>query len=100
MFRPWFFNKTATVERQTTVSWKTTFSTTGESYSWYLKPLQSQDEITLENFWKTFNFTTDQDADIREWDNLTIDAEVYSVKWVAPWNWITIKYKRLLIVKK
>lgn len=98
MFR--FFKDIAIVSRLTYVNNKSTFSATWNTYKWYLKPLKPDDSLYQWAFWKDFSFTTDPNADIQESDLLIIDWTDYSVKWIAWWEWITIKYKRLLLVKK
>lgn len=98
MFR--LFKNNAVVSRLVYVSDKSTLSPTWNSYKWYLKPLKPDDSLYQWAFWKDFSFTTKPTADIQEWDLLVIDWVDYNVKWIAKWEWITVKYKKLLLVKK
>jgi len=98
MFR--LFKDLATIMELTYVNNKSTLTATSKSYKWYLKPLKPDDSLYQGAFGKDFSFTTKISVDIKEWDVLSIKSVNYSVKAIAPWEWLTVKYKRLLLVKK
>jgi len=95
-----FFKDNAIVNRLIYVNNKSTLSVTWNSYLGYLKPLKPDDSLYQWSFWKDFSFSTSQNADIIESDVLLINWINYDVKWIGEWNWINIKYKKLLLVKK
>ena len=94
-----YFKETATVYRMVTVSGKSTYSATGNSYKWYLKPAWTEDSLYQDKFWQDYYFTTVNTADIKNWDQLIINNEEYKVKWFWNWNWIVLRYKKFIIVK-
>lgn len=97
MFR--YFKDSASVSRIQYTDNKSDFVPTWNTYKGYLKPLKPDDSLYQWAFGKDFSFTTDKNADIRESDQLIIDWNEYKVKWIAKWEGITVKYKRLLLVK-
>lgn len=99
MFNPIYYNFSATVLRNTYVNDKSSYVATWNIYKWYLAPITEEDGLDLDKFWKQFNFSVKPSADIQEADILEIDWEKYNVKGVAPWKWIVVKYKKILLVK-
>lgn len=95
-----YFKDTAEVKRMAYVDWKWSYSTTWNTYKGYLAPLSVEDGLEIEAFWKDYYFTTKKVSDIKEADILTINWDDYSVKWVSKWDWIIIKYKKILLTKK
>lgn len=93
-----FFTYEATVYRTSYVDNKSSYGATGDKYKWYLKALQIKDWIEESMFWKEYNFTTDINADIKDWDRLEIDWETYTVKWSAKFKALDqIEYLRLVL---
>lgn len=76
------------------------FIPTWDTYKWLLKPIEPEDALYVKWFWKNFQFITKRTADIQESDRLVIDSVEYEVKAEAPWEGITIKYKKILLVLK
>jgi len=72
------FTFTASVARLATVSGKSSYSSTGNSYKGYLNALQIA-EVGAERYGKEYRFTTVVGADIIESDKLTIDGVTYKV---------------------
>lgn len=94
--------KTATVKRPSytwTTYRKSSYTVISTQYNWHLKALSVQDWITLESFWKDFEFTTNVNADILEADKLIIDSIEYDVKGVQDFRWITFNVKKVLLTK-
>ena len=100
MFSPVYYDTSAIVKRNVYIDEKSSLQATWNIYKWYLAPLTEEDGLELDKFWKQFNFTTKETADIVESDILEINWEDYNVKWSAPWKWKIIKYKKILLVKK
>jgi len=78
---------------------KSAYTSTSESYIGNLKALSIKDGVEVWSFGKEFQFNTDIVADIRESDRLTINGEVYDVKWVAPFNGVTFSRKMVILHK-
>lgn len=94
--------KTATVKRPSytwTTYKKSSYTAITTTYNWHLRALSIQDWITLESFWKDFEFTTNINADILQADKLVIDSIEYDVKWVQSFWWITFDVKKVLLTK-
>lgn len=75
------------------------YVSTEVSYQWHLKALSISQTLENWDFGKTYKFTTETTADIREWDRLTINGSDYDVKWAVQCKWITFSSLQCLIIK-
>lgn len=95
--------KTASVKRQAytgTTYKKSWYIAISNTYKWHLKALTIKDGIEMDMFWKSFQFTTNIDADIKQADKVTIDWIEYNVTGVQDFWGITFNTKKVLLTKE
>lgn len=94
------YTYTATVSRFQLVGKIKSYVSLNKSYKGYLKPNWTRNTAEwLQIYWKSYMFNTTIDADIKMWDQLTIDWEIYDVKATMKYTAITIKELQCLIEK-
>lgn len=96
------YQDTATVQRlvvsNDTYSRKS-YQSTGTSYLWHLKAQSIQQTQENGDFGKTYKFTTEPTADIKEWDRLVIEWVNYDVKGSAVCKWISFSSLQCLVIR-
>ena len=75
------------------------YQTTWVSYLWHLKAQTIQQTQENGDFGKTYKFTTESTADIKEWDRLVIWWVNYDVKWSAVCKWISFSSLQCLVIR-
>lgn len=80
---------------------KSSVADTWITYIWYLTVRSTGNHATgIDRFSGEYVFNTKKDADIRRWDVLVYNSEDYTVKAVAQFEGISIKYLQALLEKK
>jgi len=76
---------------------KTNYTTTGKSFSGFLKASSIRDLIDKDMFGKEFQFNTDISADIQKADRLVDGSTMYDVKGVSSYDGVSFSRKMCIL---
>lgn len=93
---------TATKKILQYTNWKWSYVDWGLTLKWHLKPVWIDDRtFNVEGIaWSVYKFTIKWIAEVKESDKLTINNEVYVVKWVKEFKGISFNTTKILLAKK
>lgn len=95
------FDTPATIERLQTYSGdQSSYASTGVTVEGFFVPISpSMDAIAAGVISQTYQFSTEEDADIQDNDHLTIDGIVYGVKGTSIFTLRSVRFLKVILEK-